>query len=249
MKMKLTVIGCYGGFPAAGEATSGYLFESDGFRLLVDCGSGVLSKLQQYIDIEELDAVLLSHYHHDHIADIGPLQYAKLVGYHLGKSSGPLPIYGHTGDQEAFGRLSDDVHTKAKPYHPEEGIQLGPFQIDFLKTVHPAECYAMRIQAEDAVVVYTADSSYQDAFIPFSKGADLLIAESNFYAGQDGSGAGHMNSTEVGKIAKEANVGELIITHLPHFGRHKDLVNEAQALYTGSIQLAHSGLRWNKEGR
>ena len=70
-----------------------------------------------------------------------------------------------------------------------------------------------------------------------------------FYAGQDGSGAGHMNSTEVGKIAKEANVGELIITHLPHFGRHKDLVNEAQALYTGSIQLAHSGLRWNKEGR
>lgn len=38
----------------------------------------------------------------------------------------------------------------------------------------------MRIQAEDAVVVYTADSSYQEAFIPFSKGADLLIAESNF---------------------------------------------------------------------
>lgn len=87
MTMKLTVIGCYGGFPAAGEATSGYLFESNGFRLLVDCGSGVLSKLQQYIDIEELDAVLLSHYHHDHIADIGPLQYAKLVGYHLGKAA------------------------------------------------------------------------------------------------------------------------------------------------------------------
>lgn len=171
------------------------------------------------------------------------------MGYHLGKSSGPLTIYGHTGDQAAFQRLSDDVHTKTTPYHPEEGIQIGPFQIDFLKTVHPAECYAMRIQANEAVVVYTADSSYQDAFIPFSKDADLLIAESNFYAGQDGSGAGHMNSTEVGKLASEANVGELIITHLPHFGRHKDLVNEAQALYTGNIQLAQSGLRWNKEGR
>ena len=64
----------------------------------------------------------------------------------------------------------------------------------------------MRIQANEAVVVYTADSSYQDAFIPFSKDADLLIAESNFYAGQDASGAGHMNSTEVGKLASEANV-------------------------------------------
>ncbi|WP_353856592.1 MBL fold metallo-hydrolase [Bacillus sp. Bos-x628] len=247
--MKLTVIGCYGGFPAAGEATSGYLFESDGFRMLVDCGSGVLSKLQQYIDLEELDAVVLSHYHHDHIADIGPLQYAKLVGYHLGKSNGPLSIYGHLGDQEAFDRLHDNVHTKAVPYHPAEGIQIGPFHIDFLKTVHPVECYAMRMKAGDAVVVYTADSSYQDAFIPFAKDADLLIAESNFYAGQDGSSAGHMNSTEVGKIANEANVGELFITHLPHFGRHKDLVNEAKALYTGNIQLAQTGLRWNKEGR
>ncbi|MFP3324956.1 MBL fold metallo-hydrolase, partial [Planococcus sp. SIMBA_160] len=127
--------------------------------------SGVLSKLQQTIDIEELDAVLLSHYHHHDIADIVPLQYAKLVGYHLGKSSGPLPIYGHTGDQEAFDRLSDHVHTKAKPYHPAEGMQIGPFQIYFLKTVHPVECYAMRIETDDAVVVYTADSSYQDAFI------------------------------------------------------------------------------------
>ncbi|OLP63736.1 hypothetical protein BACPU_29570 [Bacillus pumilus] len=247
--MNVTVIGCYGGFPAAGEATSGYLFESAGFKLLVDCGSGVLSKLQQYIDVEELDAVILSHYHHDHIADIGPLQYAKLVGYHLGKSSGPLPIYGHTGNQEAFQRLSDEVHTKAKPYQPAEGIQIGPFQIDFLKTVHPAECYAMKVKTDDVVVVYTADSSFQDAFISFSKDADLLIAESNFYAGQDGAKAGHMNSTEVGKIASEANVGELFITHLPHFGNHQDLVNQAQALYTGSIQLAHSGLRWNKKGR
>ncbi|MGE6630876.1 MBL fold metallo-hydrolase [Bacillus sp. NPDC077027] len=247
--MNLTVIGCYGGFPAAGEATSGYLLESGGFRLLIDCGSGVLSKLQQYIDIEELNAVILSHYHHDHIADIGPLQYAKLVGYHLGKSSGSLTIYGHAGDQEAFSKLSHDIHTKAEAYDPSQSIQIGPFHIKFLKTVHSAECYAMRITDGKHVIVYTADSSYHEAFIPFAKDADLLIAESNFYAGQDGSGAGHMNSTEVATIAREAQVGELIITHLPHFGWHKDLVNEAKALYTGNVQLAQSGLRWNKEGR
>ena len=46
--MKMTVVGFWGGFPEAGEATSGYLFEHDGFRLLVDCGSGVLAQLQKY---------------------------------------------------------------------------------------------------------------------------------------------------------------------------------------------------------
>ncbi len=69
--MKVTVIGCCGGFPAANEATSGYLFQSGGYSLLVDCGSAVLSKLFAYVPAEELDAVILSHYHHDHIADIG----------------------------------------------------------------------------------------------------------------------------------------------------------------------------------
>lgn len=69
--MKVTVIGCYGGFPTANEATSGYLFQSGDFSLLVDCGSAVLSKLFGYVPAEKLDAVVLSHYHHDHIADIG----------------------------------------------------------------------------------------------------------------------------------------------------------------------------------
>ncbi len=63
--MKMTVVGFWGGFPEAGEATSGYLFEHDGFRLLVDCGSGVLAQLQKYITPSDIDAVVLSHYHHD----------------------------------------------------------------------------------------------------------------------------------------------------------------------------------------
>src|SRR5699024_12774482 len=78
--MKVTIIGFWGGYPAAGGATSAYLVEEKDFKLLVDAGSGSLSKLQNYINISDLDAVIVSHYHHDHVADIGVLQYAKLVG-------------------------------------------------------------------------------------------------------------------------------------------------------------------------
>lgn len=78
--MKLTVIGHWGGYPKMGEASSGYLLEHKGFKLLVDCGSAVLSQLQYYLKPTELDAVIVSHYHPDHVADIGVLQHALLIG-------------------------------------------------------------------------------------------------------------------------------------------------------------------------
>lgn len=242
--MKVTVLGYWGGFPAVDEATSGYLFEHEGFRLLVDCGSGVLAKLQRYITIEELDAVIVSHYHHDHVADIGPLQYARLIKANLGATLPELPIYGHSFDRDGFTRLAHKGVTKAIAYDPEQTLQIGPFTITFMKTVHPAICYAMRVTAGGKTVVYTADSSYVPEFVPFSQQADLLICECNFYAGQNAAPAGHMTSEEAATIAREAKVGELWLTHLPHFGEHAQLISEASAVFAGTIQLAKTGGVW-----
>ncbi|QGQ44571.1 MBL fold metallo-hydrolase [Metabacillus sediminilitoris] len=245
--MKLKVIGYWGGFPAANEATSGYLLESNGYKLLVDCGSAVLSKLQETISIDELDAVILSHYHHDHIADIGPLQYANYVTSMLKGTKKTLPIYGHALDMQAFNRLTYKDATKGIVYDPHKSLMIGPFTLTFLRTIHPAPCFAMRITDQKSTIVYTADSSFQEAFIPFSTGADLLIAESNFYADQDGTNAGHMNSKEAAHIAEAANVKQLLLTHLPHFGEHDNLVKEASEDFKGQVVLASSGYEWNND--
>jgi ribonuclease BN (tRNA processing enzyme) len=245
-EMKVTVIGYWGGFPAVNEATSAYLFEHDGFRLLVDCGSGALAKLQNYTTVEDLDAVILSHYHYDHIADIGPLQYARLIHKTLGADLPVLPIYGHTEDEEAFERLTHNGITEGIAYDPKGELAVGPFSITFLKTVHPVPCYAMRITAGDNTIVYTADSSYIPEFVPFAKGADLLICECNFYAGQNAAPAGHMTSEEAATIAEGAGVGELWLTHLPHIGRHEQLIEEAGRTFRGVIRLARTGLVWER---
>ena len=85
--MKLTVIGHWGGYPKQNEASSGYLLSHNGFHLLIDCGSGVLSQLQNYMQPEDIDAVIISHYHPDHIADIGVLQHARLIKKFLGENN------------------------------------------------------------------------------------------------------------------------------------------------------------------
>lgn len=73
--MKITVLGYYGGYPFNGDGTSSYLVQSDDFNLLLDCGSGALIELEKHLDPLQLDAVVLTHYHADHIADVGVLQH------------------------------------------------------------------------------------------------------------------------------------------------------------------------------
>ena len=79
--MRWTVLGCQSPFPGPGGGTPGYLLEVEEKKILVDCGSGVLSRLGNYLALHELDAVWLSHLHHDHIADFFVLQYAMLTAF------------------------------------------------------------------------------------------------------------------------------------------------------------------------
>ena len=236
--MKLTIIGFWGGYPKQNGASSGYLLEHEGFKLLIDCGSGVLAKMQNLIEPEDLDAVLISHYHPDHIADIGVLQHARLIQGFLGKSFPTLPIYGHPLDQTEFAKLTYKEITKGNAYSPNEALTTGPFKVSFLKTDHPAPCFAMRIEADGKSLVYTGDSSFKEEFIEFGKDADLLLCECNFYQHQNGKSAGHMNSIDAGKFAESAGVKQLILTHLPHYGDLSMLINEASTEYTGIIKLA-----------
>ena len=74
--MRIIVLGCFGPYPPAGGTCSGYLLEKDGSFVLLDCGNGVLSKLQHFIKLKDLSAVILSHLHSDHVSDISILGYA-----------------------------------------------------------------------------------------------------------------------------------------------------------------------------
>ena len=55
-----------------------------------------------------------------------------------------------------------------------------------------------------------------------------------------------MTSEEAATIARDANVAELWLTHLPHFGERTQLVSEAKAVFSGKVQLAKTGLMWEK---
>lgn len=239
--MKIRPIGIWGGYPKANGATSSFLIEHDGFQCLIDCGSGVLASLQNYLPLENLDAVVISHYHADHIADIGSLQYSRLIQFYLGNPLPILPIYGHIHDAENFMKLSHKERTIGVGISEEDIVQIGPFTASFCRTVHPVYCLAMKFTVADRSIVLTADTGWCDELVHFARGADLLISEANLYEKHVGMAEGHMGGSEAGKLAKLAGVEKLILTHLPLHGDTGDIAKAAAQQYDGALEIAEVG--------
>jgi len=241
--IKLTIIGWWGAYPGAGQATSGYLLQTSQHNILLDCGSGVLGQIQTYLDLEHIDAVVLSHYHHDHIADLGCLQYAARVLMDLGKRETPLEIYGHAEDHH-FADLSYHEFTVGRAIDTQTELQIGEAVFKFWPNVHPDPCYSMRVQSDNKVLAYISDTQWDDGLVTAARDADILICESSLYDEYKGVVGGHLTAGEAGTIAQEANAKRLVLSHLPHFGKHVDLVAQAATVFNGPVELAETGKSW-----
>lgn len=242
--MQVTVLGYWGAFPWEAEGTSSYLLEADGFSLLIDAGSSTLNVLQEQLDPLTLDGVIISHYHHDHIADLGVLQYYRQLKP-KGNPIPVLPIYGHTEDAFHYAELTMPGVSEGHPYFESERLEIGPFRLIFLRTVHPVTCFAMRIEEikTGKLLVYTADSGYLEAFGEFVKGAEVLIADSYLLEGQENHHA-HFTSKEVGIMAREGQVKTLVLSHLQQ-DIDLDLLREQAQTYAGeqvAVILAQTNL-------
>ena len=238
--MELTVIGRAGGVGRVGEACSGYLVQEGQTRVLLDCGAGVASSLQRVCALEELDHVVISHWHSDHASDAGVLVHGRIIQRILGTTTNTLHFYApaSTPDLERVGKADNGCASHAI----EAGghLAIGGIDIDFMRTRHPVECLAMRLVGRHTgdVLVYTADGALTEGLVEFSQGADLLLAECSLYPPTSGEAPGHMNADDVAELARRVNPGTLVLTHLPFYGRREDLLECVRARWGGCAYLA-----------
>ncbi|WP_461207435.1 MBL fold metallo-hydrolase [Clostridium sp. DL1XJH146] len=238
--MKIKIIGNWGAFPEKGEASTGYLLEIDGYNILIDCGSGVLSCLQEYISLDDIDIVILSHYHWDHIADIFPFQYNCKISTALGRRKNPLEIYAHTKDNR-FNQLNYGGACIAKEINKDTKLTFGKVKVTFEEVKHPAYGFAMRFEENGKIFAFSGDTEWCDGLINISKEADLFLCECSLFDDQLGKFKGHLTPGEIGKISNMNSIKKVVLTHFPHYAEIKLLKTEVEAIFRGEVELAKKG--------
>lgn len=244
--MRVTVVGSSGSFPGPGNPASCYLLEAGATRVALDLGNGALGALAAHIDLDDLDAVLLSHLHADHCLDLcGYYVYRR---YHPDGPRPRLPIWGPPGTADRIARAYDlpaapgmreefDFHD----WHDGTTYDVGELRVTVRQVVHPVACFAMRIEHEGRVLAYSGDTGACDELVQLAKGANLLLAEASFHAGRDDVPDLHLNGVEAGEHAARADVERLVLTHLPPWNDPARAVEEARTAWSGPLAVAMPG--------
>ena len=241
--MKLTVLGASGAFPRPGSATSGYLLEIDGHYVLIDCGSGVLGKLYEHIRLDQLEAISLTHFHSDHISDIGVLKYAMDLSRKFGLAIGTIPIYAPaTPEPLAASLVSPDnfvIHTIADDF----SFELFGARIRCFGTVHPFETVGLRIEKDGRVLATTADTIPCANLQPLLRSADLALMDAGSLERLRAPVMVHLTAQECGEIAKAAGVQRLLLIHLLPFFDPSESLAEARNQFAAT-EVAETGMTY-----
>lgn len=213
--MQLTVLGCYGPYPPAGGACSGYLVQEEGCNILLDCGNGVLSRLQEFIAFQDLNAVLLSHLHADHISDLMIMRYGLMLSRKGDQVDQPLPVYTPQEPAEDFNRLPYKSAYDVRALDELSAFKIGPFKVTVSAGVHAVPVFGFRLESSSGILVYSGDTEMNQNLGSFAAGADLFLCEANYL--EDDIAAGlpnHLSAAQAATVAAAAGVKKLVLTHL-----------------------------------
>jgi ribonuclease BN (tRNA processing enzyme) len=258
--VELTVLGKSPAWQDAGGACSGYLIVADDARVLVDCGSGVFGKLRSVVDYADVDAVVISHLHADHILDLVPfasgLIYAPRhqpvpVDGWPGTDHPPRPrLISPPGAREAFRRLCgasgmrEEHIEKAfvlEEYDPVGAVSVAGLGLRFQPVPHFLPTHAIEVADGAQRLTYSADSSPSDDLCAFARETDLLLIEATLPRPEREGPRGHLTPGEAGEHGRRAGARRLVLTHMSDELDADWARREAERGFGGPVEIACEG--------
>jgi ribonuclease BN (tRNA processing enzyme) len=213
--VKLTVVGCSPAWPNPNGAHAGYLVESTGGRLLVDCGPGVLARLRVREPWPRVDAIVISHLHLDHCGDLVPWLWGHLVGPARG-TTGPelfVPPGGLTR-LTSFATLEQFEQVfRIVAYDDGVPFSAAGHVVTPIRVAHGAEpAWGLRIEHDGSVLAYSGDTGPTPALETLARDADVFLCEATLTE-PDGNPRVHLTDTEARAAAADAGARRLLLTH------------------------------------
>ena len=157
------------------------------------------------------------------------------------------------------GRPDFDAMTRVVEFN-EEGLLLddGKVKVRCVRNLHPPirESYALRFDTPDRSVAFSGDTTYSPSVVALAKGADVLVHEVMYLPALDALIASepnaktlrehllasHSTPEQVGRVATEAGVGTLVLSHFVPGGpmvADETWLAAVRPHFSGRIVIAH----------
>ena len=238
--MKITILGTSGSTISKTRGTPSFLIDND---ILIDCAEGTTRKILEVVGhLKDLEKILFSHVHADHIMGIVTLLWRLWL---VEERKRPLEIIGPVEVEKVIEGFLELTHTPRDAFRyeikytklkGEKKIVLG--EISALKVVHHIDTYAFRID-KDKSVCYCSDTIPLEQISDFATNCDVLIHEASMPESYADWAHKYFHSTSVdaAKIASHANVKKLILFHfMPQLEGREDLLGkEARRHFRGEV--------------
>jgi ribonuclease BN (tRNA processing enzyme) len=268
--LAVQVLGSGGPDANDARASAGYALWIDGqARLLVDAGGGIFLRFgEAKARFETLDAIAITHLHADHVSDLAALlksgffsertRQLPIIGPSGGGDFPGIAEYMRIlfdPDHGAYRYLSGYLdgseglvkavitEVKTDPPKNEVAFKNDQFEVTSVGVTHgPVPALAFLVEVEGRRIAFSGDQNgHNPQFAALIKGADILIMDHAVPEQTDEvSGELHARPSEIGKLAAEAGVGKLILSH--NMARSLSHLNENLALihqhYKGPVTVA-----------
>lgn len=216
--MKIVFLGTNGWYTSPTGNTPCILIDSKKQYVVFDAGNGIY-KLDEYIKEDKPIALFISHFHIDHISGL----------HTLVKFSFPqgVDVYMAQGRKKDFDNFASRPYTISRHYSKENIINLRTnirlhelpegesdigFPVETYKLYHAYQDNGYKVTLEDKTVAYSGDTKVGPSSLLLTKNVDVLIHECS-YKEEQIQEWGHVNSTQAARLAKEAGVKKLVLTH------------------------------------
>ena len=220
--MQLRFVGCGDALGSGGRFNTCFHVTGSHVNFLIDCGASSLPALKrQGIARDEIDLILITHFHGDHFGGLPFL----LLDAQFTRRSRPLVIAGPEGVDTRLAQLMEALfehssRTRQKfelsivALRPEEVRTFGAVNVTPYPVVHGESggpFLAYRVEAEGRVIAYSADTEWTETLIPLGRDADLFIAEAYYY---DKVVKNHLSLTTLAAHLPEIRPKRLVLTHM-----------------------------------
>lgn len=238
--MELTILGSGTCVPTIERASPANYLEIGKTKILVDCGPGSMRQLAKAkLDYKSIDIVFFTHFHPDHISDLGAfIQALKWTPGFTRKKD--LALAGPVGFKKFYESYVKPVSGVPRPHtfiikikEIKRKMIFENFTVESVKTIHNDESIAYKFTEKNRSLVISGDCDYDEKLSDLSNNADVLMLECSFPDNMKTKG--HLTPKECGLIAQKANAKKLILTHLYPTSPEKIRLSQTKKVFKNTI--------------